>query len=463
MRNFIANILLIFCSIFWSQLVTSINVFVRMLNVGTNGGDFLSVVIVLVFLLILPQIFDFIARYYEGIKLESEVQNSIMTRYFYYQLVNIYVTIGTGGLDIWDQILLILRKPQTLVNILGRSIPSVSLYFCSLMLVKILIAIPLEMIRPWQLSTILLMGNCMDKRKTTKRELKSGAFYAWPMLYGWVYPQLMMVLMIMITYACISPLLSPLCVVFFAMAYIMYKYQLLYVYINEYQSGGFMWYAVFNRSLISLMFAILTLLGYLSLQLHETYFAGPFYFLLPLPTCIWYFWYYCEHKFKKASMNLSFAFAKELDYRDDECRKNNRSVPHDTFKTECYRQPSLTEPPVYPEPYRCAQLSAATKTRKESMSLDVYDTIDETDENIDVSKKYFEEYVIPLANEYVEPPKLPNVKSKKSVTNNTPTKFKSKSINAKKKMKKTNMIPIANDEYAINDDDLEAAIRRRYK
>lgn len=35
-------------------------------------------------------------RYYEGIKLESEIQNTIMTRYFYYQLVNIYVTIGLG-------------------------------------------------------------------------------------------------------------------------------------------------------------------------------------------------------------------------------------------------------------------------------------------------------------------------------------------------------------------------------
>ena len=44
------------------------------------------------------------------------------------------------------------------------------------------------------------------------------------------------------------------------------QYQLLYVYINDYQSGGDMWYATFGRSLISLIFASVTLLGYLSLE-----------------------------------------------------------------------------------------------------------------------------------------------------------------------------------------------------
>ena len=62
------------------------------------------------------------------------------------------------------------------------------------------------------------------------------------------------------------------------------------MYINDYQSGGDMWYATFGRSLITLIFAALTLLGYLSLELETTYLAGPVYFLLPLPFAIVYFW-----------------------------------------------------------------------------------------------------------------------------------------------------------------------------
>jgi len=87
-------------------------------------------------------------------------------------------------------------------------------------------------------------------------------------------------------------------------------------------------------------------------QLNETYLAGPFYFLFPLPFCIIYFWYYCEAKFKKPSMNLSFGFAKELDARNAERRAAGRPVPHDGFRKDLYRQPALTEQEVYPEPYR---------------------------------------------------------------------------------------------------------------
>lgn len=261
LRHYITNCAVIVGSIFWSSLVNSVNVFASFFPFARSMQQMTSAVVMLVFLLILPFIFDALARYYEGMKLESEIQNSIMTRYFYYQLINVYVTVGFSGSNLWFQIIETLQKPQSLVDIIGGRVPDVSLFFTNLIIVKVFTAIPLEMIRPWQLSTILLMGNCMDRRETTRRDLRTGAFYSWPMLYGWIYPQLMMVLMIMVTYSCITPLIMPFCVLFFAAAYLMYKYQLLYVYINDYQSGGFMWYAVFNRSLIALAFASIALVG----------------------------------------------------------------------------------------------------------------------------------------------------------------------------------------------------------
>jgi hypothetical protein len=247
--------------IFWSSLVNSVNTFALIFPLPPSQQQTMAAVVMLVLLLLLPFVFDYVARYYEGLKLESEIQNSIMTRYFYYQLINVYVTVGFSGGNLWGQLLQILEKPQTLVDIIGGRLPNVSLFFTNLIVVKIFVAIPLEMLRPWQLFTIFLMGNCMDRRSATRRDLRTGAFYSWPMLYGWIYPQLMMVLMIMVTYACITPLMMPFCAIFFAGAYLMYKYQLLYVYVNDYQSGGYMWYAVFNYSLIALEFASCTLIG----------------------------------------------------------------------------------------------------------------------------------------------------------------------------------------------------------
>lgn len=230
--------------------------------------------------------------------MESEIQNNIMTRYFYYQVANVYVAVGLGSIA--TSIHAILDSPQNILSILGASLPSVSTYFVSLVIVKTFTALPLELLRFLPLLDILRAKSCSDTKKFTRRELRSGAFADPPMLYGWCYPNIMMVLMIMVTYSCIAPFLMPFCLIFFLFAYLMYKYQLLYVYITEYQSGGFMWYAVFDRSLVSLLMANLTLLGYYLIRM--TYNSGPLYALIPLPMILCYFWRMCDQRFKKHSL-----------------------------------------------------------------------------------------------------------------------------------------------------------------
>ena len=183
-RTFVTNLLLVIGSIFWSSLVTALNDVASTLNLPKDQESFFSVIILLGLLLILPFIFDAIARYYEGMKLESEIQDSIMTRYFYYQLVNIYVTVCLTDVPIHGLFLQFLKTPQLFFTLMGQTVPAVSLYFCSLVIVKICVAVPLEMCRPFPLATVLLMSTCMDKRKYTRRGLRTGAFYSWPMLYG---------------------------------------------------------------------------------------------------------------------------------------------------------------------------------------------------------------------------------------------------------------------------------------
>ena len=149
------------------------------------------------------------------------------------------------------------------------------------------------------------------------------------------------------------------------------------------------------------------------MQLSETYLAGPFFFFLPLPWSILYFWYYCNLKFEKVSKNLSFAFAKELDIRNSERKEAGKPIPHDSFTPVCYRQPSLTEKEVYPEPYRkdstysylrkAVQGSESRgqyskyRRRRGSVSIDVMELNDEVEEDHDVLKVYFDEVVLPLS------------------------------------------------------------------
>ena len=103
----------------------------------------------------------------------------------------------------------------------------------------------------------------------------------------------------------------PFATLFFLFAYAMYKYQLIYVYVNNYQSGGYMWYAVFSGSMVSLIFGVFTLMCYMGIR--DSHMSGPFYLLTPLPFGIMYFWHKIDNKFKEPSMNLSLESAKELD------------------------------------------------------------------------------------------------------------------------------------------------------
>lgn len=181
-RNMLTNIALAVGSIFWSSLVTAINSFARTFSLPENQQNLVSVFILLGCLLMLPFIFDILARNYECMKLESEIQNAIMTRYFWYQVVNYYVTVALQGIEVHQLLLNSLRTPQVFITLLGKTIPAVSLYFVNVVIVKIFIAVPVEMLRPWQLTSILTITNFTNKKKCTRRELRSGAFYAWPML-----------------------------------------------------------------------------------------------------------------------------------------------------------------------------------------------------------------------------------------------------------------------------------------
>lgn len=254
-RRRIADSTLILGALFWSAIVASINGFSNLDALSSDVqwlqrhqdsavykifNQYLAVLILLILLVLLPLIFDQLSRYYEGLKLESEIQNSIMSRYFYYQLANVFVTVGSG--TIFASINQIFSRPDSVASILGENLPQVSIYFANLVIVRTFLGLPIEMLRIWPLLTILGVKTCRDRKKMTRRELRTGAFADPPMSYGWYYPQIMMVVMIVVTYSTIAPFLMPFGALFFAFCYVIYKYQVLYIFTNDYQSGGFDWY-----------------------------------------------------------------------------------------------------------------------------------------------------------------------------------------------------------------------------
>jgi hypothetical protein len=129
-------------------------------------NNYMAIGLLLLVLCLLPFLFDFLARSYEGLKTESEIQNSIMSRYFLYQLANVYVALGLGSAIVSIQ--KIVQKPAEILSILGTSVPSFSIYFANMMVIKTLTAVPLEMLRVLPLLDFVMSVICMDKTKCTR-------------------------------------------------------------------------------------------------------------------------------------------------------------------------------------------------------------------------------------------------------------------------------------------------------
>lgn len=259
-RHTAADCLFTCGALFWSVVVAGINGWAELDNIAEREqwlaryinnrwyryvNEYLAAVVLLVLLSLLPFIFDVSARYFEKIKTEGEIQSSLCTRYFYYQLANIFVTVFSG--TIWQNVAIVAKSPSTVIDILAVNLPDRSIFFAILVITRTLIGLPIELLRLGPLLTLVRMKICcFDKEKITQRELSEKTFNEPIFLFGWYYPQLLMVLIIAVTYASIAPLLMPICLLFFIFSYVVYKYQLLYIYTGRQSlrkgGDGSLWY-----------------------------------------------------------------------------------------------------------------------------------------------------------------------------------------------------------------------------
>ena len=343
-REFVANIFLSLGLLLWSIPLTLIQAWAKVDNVARIPGmewiatlhdgaykalinGYLPVVVLLALICVLPLIFDAIATHYEKRKTFSGVENSIVGRYFYYQLCNIYITVTAGAL--WTSLGAIIDHPQHLLYILGNSLPKLAGYFISLLLTKTLAGLPIVLLRVGALSRMTFLKSCFNRRRLTQRELDE-VHRKQPIYYGWEYPTQFLAIIICFTYACITPLILPVGAAYFFFAQIVYKKQSLYVYTPTYDSGGSMFPQAISKTMFALMISQLTFIGYTLIR------KGVFQIILlaPLPFLTVFFNSYIDDRYVKPSTKLSLERAVKIDALQEESRD---------FNHEAYQQPVLTE------------------------------------------------------------------------------------------------------------------------
>ncbi|EED91711.1 predicted protein [Thalassiosira pseudonana CCMP1335] len=371
-REWTANMLLGLGAILWSIPVAIIQALATADQIATvpgmawistlNGGavagfvnGYLPVVLLLTIIMVLPFLFYVVALHYEDRKTQSDVQKSIIGRYFYYQLANIYITVTAGS--ILESLGEIAEHPSNVFAILGKSLPNVVGYFATFIMTKVFAGLPLILLRVGPLFRMIFIKLLFREKYLTQSEMDEVYHpekfsQLW---YGWEYPNLLLVIVICFTYSCISPIILPVGAAYFLGAWIVYKNQILTVYRPSYESGGTMFPMACHRTLIGLVCGQLTLIGYCVMR--EGFYQALLMFPLPLISIKMMDVF--KNLYVVPGTCISVERAVELDARSD---------AQLSFSADVYRQPVLTEKLTDPQILR--QRQSATEMTLERTSTD---------------------------------------------------------------------------------------------
>ncbi|RDX93142.1 CSC1-like protein RXW8, partial [Mucuna pruriens] len=161
-----------------------------------------------------------------------------------------------------------------------------------------------------------------------------------------------------LTCSILAPLMLPFLLIYFFLAYLVYRNQMINVYVTKYDSGGQFWPIAHNTTVFSLLVAQLIALGVFGLK-SSTVASG---FTIPLLIGTLLFHQYCRQRFLPVFKSNSAQILIDMDMRDEHCGRMEEI--HGQLLS-AYNQPSLT-PHASTEPRESAQSSEDMEKGKEN-------------------------------------------------------------------------------------------------
>ncbi|KAG2443726.1 hypothetical protein HXX76_002072 [Chlamydomonas incerta] len=224
---------------FWSQLL-------RRLVVGWLP----SLLINLWQGMILPLAFTFVVQASRQARSLSEADRCIARYMFYFAVFNVFLGGVVGSTIIQGINSAVNSGPGEIFKLVGNYLPTSSNFFISYVMFRALVAVPLRMLWPHIGIRMYLLRRYLRFRCwTTEREK---AFLMAPVSprYGFEVGMVLLMFLITFAFAVVSPILLPMALLFFAMAWLFWRWALLYVYVRKYEGGGTMWPFIFARVMV---------------------------------------------------------------------------------------------------------------------------------------------------------------------------------------------------------------------
>ena len=159
----------------------------------------------------------------------------------------------------------LLEEPTLSFKMLADGLPKVSGFFCCYLLMKGLSGMSMELARiipALQHIIKRLIYPAVTARDRNAEFLGTREFDnpGW-FPYGKYCGQDLLIVVVTMSYACLAPVILVPAMVFFGMAFVVYKHQLLYVYLPIFESGGLFWPKIYRRWIFAMFVSQATMVG----------------------------------------------------------------------------------------------------------------------------------------------------------------------------------------------------------
>ncbi|CAG8560685.1 1315_t:CDS:2 [Paraglomus occultum] len=276
----------------------------------------LPTVLVSIFMGILPWILMEISKR-EALTSYSKLEETVLKRYYYFSFFNVFL-VFLLGITFLESIFDIINTPTSIIQILAKSLPQGATFFINYVIFNTCTH-GLELL---QVGSQIFLHIILTTRfvASTPRMLQR-VTSPWNFQFYYYYPMHILVLVITITYSTINPLILCFSLVYYSIAYVIFKHQFAYCYVKRYEAAGKFYRLVFRYTTDGLIIYQLTVLGLIWLRGA----IAPGAFLVPSIVGTFYFKYYCHKTFYSRTHYLALDTILDFNEDNSQSQSGNRA------------------------------------------------------------------------------------------------------------------------------------------
>lgn len=291
---------------------------------------YLPSVILMLFLYIAPPVMILLSTL-EGAISRSGRKKSACLKLLYFMIWNVFfanILTGTIIKNFVGEVARRLSDPKTIPNQLATAIPRTASFFMTYVLTSGWASLSCELLQPLPLL-------CNFLYRYVLRNKDECTYGTWTFPYHTEVPRVLLFGVLGFTCSIMAPLILPFLLVYYFLAYLVYRNQILNVYVTKYQTGGQYWPIMHNTTIFSLLLTQIIALGVFGLK--ESTVASSF--TVPLVICTLLFNAYCRERFLPIFKTDVAQTLIEMDRQDEQNHKV--AEIHDKLLTAYFQFPLL--------------------------------------------------------------------------------------------------------------------------